>query len=223
MTTPLQEPGGGYIVFLEPPREMTTDDFYRVNGPGPAVDDEGEYITAAAVPEDEQHTGAMIALIPTNEDALRLAMSLGESIDQLHLTMMYLGEAADIDDETRESLRTLLTDVAQRQRVVEAEVFSLNLFNPTGDEPCLVLGVSGRELDALHNVITDLCNEAGADISESKLPWVPHITIAYVEPPIEAMYVESLVGQRMGDVTFDRLRLALGDEVYDFELQANTG
>ena len=47
--------------------------------------------------------GAMVALVPSQPDLERLALEGGEPLDQLHLALLYLGEADAIDAETRAS------------------------------------------------------------------------------------------------------------------------
>lgn len=89
------------------------------------VDDD---LTAAA----EVHTGAMIALVPTEEDAERLAIDGGEDPDQLHVTLVYLGEAALIPAEVREaiidSVSRWASDLAT---TVVGDAFAVSMFNPS--------------------------------------------------------------------------------------------
>lgn len=63
--------------------------------------DADESLTAAG-----GHTGAMIALVPSEEDAERLALAAvgSEPAGELHLTLFYLGEGADWDEEHRADL-----------------------------------------------------------------------------------------------------------------------
>lgn len=227
----------GTIVFLDEP-ELTYDDFYRLYGPGPPVDDEGNWITAAAQVDSTTnavHTGAMIALIPAVEDLQRLVLSGGEASDQLHLTLVYLGDAVDIDDESRIDLlanvQTIIDDFAGP---VVGHVFGLAVFNPLGEEPCVVMLVgSPGEVPELTGVITPLdeahdaaiwaAEEAGVDTAMSKRPWVPHITLAYFVDEmstevLDSLNVNDLAGQRVGSVTFDRLRVAFGGEIHDFNI-----
>lgn len=217
-------PEPGAIVFIDPPETgYTTEEIYTLFGPGPQIDDEGnivpdESLTAAA----EVHTGAMIALVPSEADAARFALGGGEPLDQLHLTLLYLGEAADIDDESRELLLTNVeTFVSGINEPVKGNAFSVAAFNPTGEEPCIVILIGNGEsipLDDVHEAAIWAAEESGVDTSLSKRPWIPHVTLAYVEPPIVGFDVDGVAEQRMGEVTFDRLRVALGGEVHDFNL-----
>ncbi len=215
------------LTFLPEP-ELTTDDFYALFGPGPPVSEDGQIIpeedviVAAATPEE--HTGAMIALVPSAEDATRLALGGGEPLDQLHLTLVYLGEAADIDGESRVILLDTIAQIADEAPPIIGNGFGLAVFNPLGDEPCLVLMVgSGGDvtniaLDDVHNAAISAAEESAIDTSLSKSPWIPHVTLAYFMSQPSLVDIGDVAEQRMGEIRFDRIRVALGNEVHDFML-----
>lgn len=175
-------------------------------------------ITVAAA---DVHTGAMIALVPTDEDAQRLALEGFEEPEQLHLTLVYLGEAADFTPEQREQI----VDVVRRRAggPVTARAFAVNVFNPDGDEPALVLGVGnsgGEDLEKLRTGIYD--DVRGSDryaVAENHTPWIPHVTLAYSEHPNELL---EQAMKRVGPVTFDRVRVAFGGENVDVPLEPLT-
>lgn len=177
-------------------------------------------LTAAADVMD----GAMIALVPSPADLERLAVPGGEPIEQLHLTLVYLGEAADIDQETRDALIAWARDLAPTWDSVEGDGFAPSWFNPTGDEPCLTLVCSGADLAEMHE--TALADAIDImELPEQRLPWIPHITITYIDDDPEsggAMAVFDAWGmgnvQRTGPIVFDRIRLAFGGEVTDVPL-----
>lgn len=169
----------------------------------------------------EVHTGAMIALVPTSEDARRLALAGFEEPEQLHVTLVYLGEAADLDEEARAAI----LDVVRRYATapVTARAFAVNLFNPDGDEPCLVLGIGndgGPELEQLRsNVYSAVRGLAGAEVPENHTPWIPHITLAYADV-VSLLAALPRALERIGPVSFDRIRVAFGGEVTDVPLRA---
>lgn len=183
-------------------------------------DRDAEEIAAAAVnvdPDGEPHTGAMIALVPSDADLDRLVLETGEPRDQLHLTLMFLGETADIDDETRNVLRDKIAGSASMYGgPVEATAFAAAMFNPDGESPCWVLQVGGEPLvDLLDNAQLDVmaAQSIGTwEAPEQHQPFCAHITLAYTD---DSTLIEE-VTTRVGPITFDRLRLALGDEVVDY-------
>ena len=174
-------------------------------------------LTAAA---NAGHTGAMIALVPSDTDAKRLRVRGGEAQDQLHLTLLYLGEADAIDEAARTKIIDGVTRIADAFAPIEAQGFSINVFNPTGDEPCLVLGVGngGPELEDVHRSITSAVRGASVTYPENHTPWIPHVTLAYTD---DLAMVKKIAG-RTGPVTFDHIRVAFAGDVTDIPLGGET-
>ena len=177
------------------------------------------------------HTGAMIALIPTQGNIDRLAVENGEHPDELHCTVLYLGEAADLPDEAFEAVMDSIVAVAEANAFEEqrgpvvADGFNVSLFNPHHEEKetCVVLGLSGSHLASLgHRLregVLETLESLGVSIPEQHEPWIPHVTLAYTDDHGKVPEY----ADRTGEVTFDRIRLALGNDVYDVDLSPETG
>lgn len=173
-------------------------------------------LTAAA----EAHAGAMAALIPTSPDAARLAVGDGESMDELHVTLCYLGEAADYPLAERFGMIAQVARAVQGLGPVEGEAFSTGYFNPHTEEhdTALVYGIGGDGVDDILRIVrTALENAPGAlRIPQQRRPTALHLTAAYTDD-LDAH--RGLVGN-LGRITFDRVRLAFGDQVFDIPLEA---
>lgn len=172
-------------------------------------------MVAAVDSDGEEHTGAMIALVPSDADIERLVVEDGEPADQLHLTLMFLGEAADISENARQQIIDAISRYAEAP--VTAEGFSVNVFNPKASNSCIVLGVGNDagDLEALHsNIASSIGGLAGLKIPDQHTPWVPHITLAYTD---EFDGVEEMA-TRTGPITFDKIRVAFGGENHDIPL-----
>lgn len=178
------------------------------------------------------HTGAMIALVPTVEDATRLAVDGGEDADQLHVTLMYLGEAAMLPSEVCDSLVRAVERVTAELPTVTGKIFSVNVFNPTpggsivaagGSEPCVTWSLEGELLTNAHKLVTPTVREVFASYMlephQQHDPWIPHITAAYIADDDEVDLTPFT--NMLGPVTFDRVRLAFGDNVVDIPLGNN--
>jgi len=163
---------------------------------------------------DEPHTGAMVALVPTAEDAKRLAVDDGLPVNELHCTLFYLGDATDFPAEPRKHLVELVRGYFTDAVLVEADGFALSLFNPGGDEPCITLGVSGEGVENARRRVLAAVEDYGADLPEQHQPWHAHLTLAYTD---DLAMVGELVG-RTGPVTFDRVRVAFGGGYEDIPL-----
>lgn len=197
---------GGLTFDSDPERTEAFDEWARFAGVTETVP-----LTAAAPPTSGAgHTGAMIALIPTADDVEGLALPGGEPADQLHCTLLFLGEADMWSPQERAGIVDVCRQIAAVSDVVEAEAFAVSLFNPHGDQPCVVLGLSGAEL-------ADLYDAARAEVEpgvDQHQPYVPHVTLKYTND----MAVMGECRDRCGPVVFDRLRVAFGDQVTDIPL-----
>jgi len=174
------------------------------------------------MPMPVQHTGAMVALVPSEADAARLAVDGGEAPEELHLTLVYLGEAADINAASRQAIIDSLTSLcaewhtaAEGELSIVGDAFSVNAFNPAAEdkEPCIVLGVSGEQVAAAHEQVTDVV-KAVFGFPPQHQPYVPHVTLAYTED----MSLIADLADRTGDVTFDRVRIAFAGAYHDIPL-----
>lgn len=187
----------------------------------------------------EVHTGAMVALVPTDEDAERLAVDGGEDADQLHVTLGYLGEAALIPEEVQHALIESVARCALDRPTIVGNAFALAAINPEtgvtastgweldevedlvagagGREPCVALLLSGSQLPGFHEYVMRSVQQtfaaAGVEMHQQHSPWVAHLTLVYT-PDADLSYFTD----RIGPVTFDRVRLAFGGEVYDIPL-----
>lgn len=167
-------------------------------------------------------TGAMIALVPSAADADYLAVPEGEPAHELHVTLAYLGEAAGWDSEHREILAYRMSALAEELSVLDARLFGVACWNPS-ENPVWVWSVGDGEAtpDGLASA------HAGAwygldglgPVPTPHTPFAAHMTGAYGLD-------EGRMGQlasRLGNITFDRLRVAFGGEVTDYLLTGGSG
>jgi 2'-5' RNA ligase len=186
--------------------------------------DVAQAITAQAVnvnPDGTPHTGGMVALVPQADDLARLAVPGAEPKDQLHTTLYFLGDAADIPAEVRAGILAQVEEVAGRFPPVEGSAFAVNLFNPAGAEPAWVLGVGGDTLAPFRDAVSEAIalGAGGWAMPEQHSPWVPHVTIGYGAAVGDGMAEQ--LADRTGPVVFDRLRVAYGTQVRDFPLEGD--
>ncbi|MEH0402864.1 phage minor head protein [Streptomyces sp. B21-089] len=180
-----------------------------------------DLVTAAA--DGDHHTGAMIALVPTQEDAERLAIDGGETADELHLTLYFLGEGADWSTDQRNELIDLVRSRAEDLEPITARAFGANHWNAGSDTPSWVWAVGddrdrpqdATTLETAHYAATyALEDRHGPDIPVQHSPWSPHVCAVYSG---ETWPLELLLEQ-LGPITFDRIRLAFEGEVTDIPL-----
>lgn len=162
---------------------------------------------------DQEHTGGMVALVPSAGDVARLTVEGGEPPDELHLTLAYLGD--DVT-EWEPQQRDAVLAVAHEHSgggPIPARIMAHALFNPDGHDerdPCAVylVGDTPQLTPLRESIITAL--RGAVDLPRQHEPTIFHVTAGYGLNPGALSYV--------GPIVFDRLRVALGTEVTDFYL-----
>lgn len=180
-------------------------------------------LTAAA---DGSHmSGAMIALMPTVEDAERLAIEGGEVADQLHLTLRYLGKGADFDEPARAAIVDSVRTLAEGMPPITSKIFGAAHWNGNGDEPSWVWSVGddpehGPSLHAALFMAEEALFAAPMDVElpTPHTPWVAHVCGAYSGELDLIIPME----ERLGPVTFDRVRVAFAGDYTDIPLGGET-
>jgi 2'-5' RNA ligase len=163
-----------------------------------------------------EHTGGMIALIPTDADRERLAVDGGEESDTLHLTLAYLGDdLTTLDDQAKQDLRAIGEGLAAGFGPIEADAFAHAAFNPNDPEkdPCAVYLVNGDFTVRQHAV--SAAAAALGDAMPAPYPsYIPHLTAGY------GLDVGAL--SYTGPITFDRVRVAIAGDNTDYPLGGTT-
>jgi len=196
-------------------------------------------------PENDYSTSGMVALIPANPNMLLVPG--GDPAEELHLTLAYLGDEVDTwGPEQVSAVHRIALETTDQAAMIEryrreatergdktpdpasdygrspaqegpldASIFAHAVFNPA-DNPATVYLLDGggqREaIEWLHNdIVGALRNALGNTIlPEQHSPFVPHVTAGYGVPVDQLTYT--------GPITFDRLRVAIGDDVVDYPL-----
>jgi hypothetical protein len=147
-----------------------------------------------------------IALAATDFDAM-VAMRTARAVEQ----------GADPDEVTR-AMREIGREKTQKGPL-QANIFSHAVFNPNGDngfDPATVYLLDGSEdRSEIEMLASRMEYEISDAIGSNQMPaqyrpYIPHVTAGYNVPVTMLTYT--------GPVEFDRLRVALADDVLDFPL-----
>lgn len=179
---------------------------------------------AAKLAADGDHlNGAMIALMPTEADAKRLALKGGEKAGDLHVTLFFLGGDAAVfgHDDRNNIIAAVRSYVSEVPGPITCKIFGAAHWNGGGEDPSWVWSVGDTpegdvELNLMHTIavmaLESLHDHPELPVQHS--PWVPHICAAYTDDL-------SLIGElekRLGSVEFDRVRVTFGGDATDIEL-----
>lgn len=187
---------------------------------GADVEDSGEHVEATVRAAAAEHTSAVIMLVPAAEDAERLAVDGGEPAEELHVTLAYLGEAANLGAAGQQDVIDAVSSAANGLPEITADIFSVAAFNPPGAEDddgrdrtaCLAWGLSGDLIDAVHTLISEAL--WAVDTTEQHQPWHCHMTAVFSDD----LGKLAQLATRVGPVRFDRIRIAFAGQHLDIPL-----
>jgi 2'-5' RNA ligase len=168
--------------------------------------------------DQAKETGGMVALYPRADDADKLAVPGGEPPEDLHVTLVYLGE--DVSDLDPTDLYHALDRALDTTTVITARILGHALFNPDGgvdgeQEPCAVYLISDAEqLDELHTAVLAAAQDTVPQLHAQHKPWIPHITAGYDLSPGTLSYT--------GPILFDRVGLDFAGQTHFFPLMGAT-
>jgi hypothetical protein len=161
----------------------------------------------------DQHTGAMLAFLPSHTEAL--LVDGGEPADELHVTMLYLG-----DDHTqytvqdRHEISRVLSEL--NHGPITATVTGVQTLG-SSEPPATVLMLDSAELQVIRPRLKTELLGAGVPIPEDTYPeYLPHLTVGY---GTDLAASEHLVGQHL---TLDRIGAFYGPDRAEVPLQEET-
>lgn len=166
-------------------------------------------VAALAADGAEPSAGAIVALLPTASDPIVEASS-----QIAHVTMAYLGEAADLADAG--AIRDWVRDLAPTLAPIAAVPKSRG---ELGDAPADVVFVRGDGLDELRALLAADDTPVAAAIAVDAFEFNPHITLGYPdEPPAGDYDVDA-----HDEITFDRIAVWVGEDRQEYPLGDEAG
>jgi 2'-5' RNA ligase len=165
-------------------------------------------------------TGAMVALIPAAPDAL--SAEGGDPADELHITMLYLGDADEFSPRQQPAVHETATLIAGMVgRTIPVKVSGIAEFGPSDDgDIAVVLVLESPILGPLHDVIEETLHAEGVDNASTHPGFIPHLTLGYAAPDSDELEAfrddaRALVGT---EIMFNRLRVVFADDAVDHQL-----
>lgn len=169
--------------------------------------------------EPEVHTGAMIALLPAQKYKDALALPGGESKEELHVTLLYLGKAAEWEKNAavdKEQLIEWTTKLFLEIPELHGEINAHAVFNPDSEEPASVYLVGGEGAVYCQRLNEMIVQEVDSHHYSVEVPhdfpfYLPHITIGYNFDVEKLTYT--------GPITFDTARIVFAGDSTDIPLR----
>lgn len=140
-------------------------------------------------------SGLMVALMLPPEVAARAALPGGEAAGQLHVTLGYLGKAANLPEDALERVREAVRGVCAAFGPIVGTLGGLGRFNasPQSDGKDVVYAsFDAAVLPALRQAVVEAIDQTGLEVKKHH-GYSPHVTLAYVDPadPLPVHRVET--------------------------------
>lgn len=155
---------------------------------------------------EAKQTGAMVALYPDPRRAEKLAVPRGEKPEQLHVTLAFLGTAADLD---LEKAKAALAAWAKATPPLTGKLSGIGHFDLGKGGTVTYRSVDLPDLPAPREQLVKDLEKAGVP-AKTDHGFTPHMTVAadVRRPPI-----------KQEPIRFSKVTLAWGEERYEFKLQ----
>lgn len=155
----------------------------------------------------EAHKGIMVCLYPPKDVAKKFAVEGGEPVENMHVTLGYLGKIADLPEDAFDLAIKACESVAKNQVKLEGSVGGVGRWAAGDDGDCIYASV---DVPGSNDLQAKLCEalEAAGIPARSNHGWSAHMTIQYLEPDLDVKihHVEPV------DVSFDSVWVVSGDE-----------
>lgn len=169
-------------------------------------------VVAAATAPDVTPTSAMVAFYPSAALAQAIAVPGGLEVDDLHMTLAFLGDVTDEWDT--DALTACVAGWAAACGPMTGEISGKGLFT-AGELPVTYASLDLPGLPAQRELLVTMLTRAGFPPSMTH-GFTPHMTIAYDDLPDWAPPADPAV-------TFDTVSLVLGPDRTDYRLAGSTG
>jgi len=202
------------LVSLQARVEKAYDDGWQVITLEAIPDGDGGWDIGAAAP-----TGVMVAWYLSEWTADQVAVPGGEARAELHVTLAYLGDAADMSVEDQRRLTGIVGEVCMTHYRLEGILEGTGRFVNGEDHDPYWVGVNIPGLDHLRADLVTALVDAGVPlqgIGDGKGEYTPHVTVAYLpkDTPSPAMDFRPV------NVTLDALTVCVGPNQFELSLQA---
>jgi 2'-5' RNA ligase len=176
-------------------------------------DGHGGWDIGAAAP-----TSVMVAWFLRQWEAESVAIPGGEAAAELHITLAYLGAAAELTLDQQRRLTGVVGEVAMSHYHLQGQLRGTGRFSNGEDTDPYWVGVEIPGLKELRADLVTALVDAGyalKGIGDTNKEYTPHVTVAYIPADAETPPMDF----RPIDVTIDSLTVCVGPNQFKLSLQ----
>lgn len=165
-------------------------------------------------------TGAMVGWFVDDATADLIGIPGGADTESLHITLLHLGNAADLAPNQTRLITGVVAEVVARTMQMRGSVGGVGRFNAAEGAPePFYANVMVPGLAALRADLIKALTDAGVALPPQHDPWIPHITLAWLpadaaSPPLQLQQVP---------VWIDKISVAVAETRYVLHLQDKDG
>lgn len=170
-----------------------------------------------------EHTSLAVMLYPDPESATKLAGIEGvtERAEQLHVTLLYGGDATQMTDEAIAEFIVATSALSTLAGPFEANLQGIGRFDGGGThngQDVIYAAVDSPLIETLRIGLLDELEASGIPIPESDHGFTPHMTLAYIPNGFDSTLTRNWAPMT---VTFDAVSIRIGDLQADFPFLAS--
>lgn len=172
---------------------------------------EGSYDLSVQAP-----TGVMVAWFLPYYQQQTVAIPGGEHPSELHVTLGYFGDAADMSVEDQRTLIGVVGEVTLKHHTLTGVLAGVDRFQNGEETDPLFIGVDIPGLRELHDDILKAAAGAGINVTGhgAGADWTPHCTVAYVPPETDISNMDFAPME----VNVDTITVAIAERRVDLKL-----
>ena len=162
---------------------------------------------------DTNNTGVMVAIRPPQDVCEALELEGGEPVENMHITLCYLGDTDDVDQD---ALDSVVAEWARTVGPLTGRLAGFGQFINGGEEPAVLVALWDIPgLDRFRLSIKDSLAVEKVMRAENH-GFTPHLTLAYGDEPFDEM--PEVPKEAEGMIPFDTIIVAYGGEWTEYPL-----
>jgi 2'-5' RNA ligase len=171
-----------------------------------------------SVSEETKNEGVMIAFYPDKKILEKYLVEDGSSLDELHITLIYLGKRGEMGDAV-DKLPGLVESFVNNppRKKMKAQIGGLGRFNasPNSDgQDVLYASIDAPDLPEFRQDLVNFLEKEGIRIRKDH-GYTPHMTLSYF-PSESDMPIQRV---DTSDIVLDKLVLEIGQQCLEYELK----